>query len=195
MAEPFPAAPVSEATRTAPAGPGGDPITDNERVGGSRLYKGATLGPLVGWKCPACGTENSGPLDRGCIACGSGSAAPYHVDTKPSEVAFDRTTPVLQPIDDGFEAWLNEHAEGSPPNLRKLLFAAWQGGIQWYQGMLQGAKITPAVGQPFGETVVPVPKALLQQVIKILEETFDLPEEQQSPELLALIAQLKELVE
>lgn len=87
-----------------------------------------------------------------------------------------------------------EHAPGAAnaTSLRQLLFAAWQAGIQWYQGMLQGAQITPA--QPLGETI-PVPKALLQQVITILEATFDLPEEQQSPELLALIAQLKELVE
>lgn len=192
MAEPFPAAPVSEATRTAPAGPGGDPITDNDRVGGSRNYKGPTLGALAGWKCPACGTENSGPLERGCTSCGSGSAAPYHVDTKPREVAFDTTTPILQPIDQGFERWLDDQAPGVPPNLRKLLFAAWQGGIQWYQGMLQGAERTPA---QVGETIS-VPKALLERVIATLEQTYDLPEqEQQSPEFLALIAQLKELVE
>lgn len=40
-------------------------------VGGSRHYGGPGLGDGV-WRCPACGSDNTGPLAQGCQLCGSG---------------------------------------------------------------------------------------------------------------------------
>jgi hypothetical protein len=41
-------------------------------VGGSRHYTGGGLGNESGWKCPACGAENAGPIAGGCTLCGAG---------------------------------------------------------------------------------------------------------------------------
>ena len=41
-------------------------------VESSRHYRGAGLGEAT-WRCPACGGENTGPLERGCALCGSGA--------------------------------------------------------------------------------------------------------------------------
>lgn len=51
-------------------------------VGGSRTYDGPGLG-WGPWKCPACGAENQGSIDAGCVQCGSGSAKARHVGQPP----------------------------------------------------------------------------------------------------------------
>lgn len=44
-------------------------------------YEGPGLGEFGPWKCPACGSENTGELSAGCVSCGSGSQTARKVET------------------------------------------------------------------------------------------------------------------
>lgn len=55
-------------------------------VGGPRHFDGPGLGQLIAWKCPACGADNSGPLEAGCQLCGSGRPG-THVGQAPPATA------------------------------------------------------------------------------------------------------------
>jgi hypothetical protein len=193
--DPFPLAPTPEMPHPAPATPSGDVLVESETVGGPRHYKGQGLGPVGAWKCPACGVENSGLLDNGCVACGAGSVRARHVGVPPSRVAPSLQSPFLQPVDSGFQEWVAPYASELSPRMHALLADAWSAAIRWYQGRLKqelrggetAAEPTPTL------TTVAVPRQLLAQVIQTLETTFDLPDEQQSNELIALLAALKEI--
>lgn len=186
----FPLAPTPDMPHPAPATPGGDLLVESDSVGGARHYKGQGLGPVGAWKCPRCGVENSGPIDEGCSVCGAGSARARHVGVPPAKVDVREPAPA-QPIDQGFQQWVTPYASELSPRMHALLAEAWQAAIRWYQGRLkQELSVQPAEQD---EPVVLVPRALLGQVIVTLEETTDLPDEQQSDELRTLIASLKEL--
>lgn len=40
---------------------------------GGRHYKGRGLGTLQAWRCPACGQEQGGRFESGCVKCGAGA--------------------------------------------------------------------------------------------------------------------------
>lgn len=55
--------------------PIGKPAPDGEGiVSASRFGRAAGdgLGPAGPWKCPACGVQNDGRIEKGCVHCGSG---------------------------------------------------------------------------------------------------------------------------
>jgi hypothetical protein len=77
-------------------------------VGGSRHYVGGGLGSESGWRCPACGGENAGPIAQGCALCGSGRPG-RHVDEPPPlppAAEPEEPDPVSPP---GFERWRQQH--------------------------------------------------------------------------------------
>ncbi len=49
---------------------------------GSRLYTGARPNAL-GFKCPRCGSVQTGDVQAGCTACGAGAVAPFRVRPVP----------------------------------------------------------------------------------------------------------------
>ena len=206
MDEPFPQSP-GNTPAPAPAGPGGTaPGSTHGEVGGPRHYSGPTLGQLIMWKCVACGAENTGDLGVGCTSCGSGSAKPYHVATPPPvhQMPSPRQPLTLSvPGDaDAFEQWLQDRfgEEAAPTmiKLRPILQEAWEAAILWYRQQMRATLVpneAPSVATTLPGSGVLVPSTLLKKVIDTLEQVFDLPEDQQSPELIAMIAELKELSE
>jgi hypothetical protein len=103
-----------------------------------------------------------------------------------------------QPIP-GFDDWVRSKG-GVPTEIENVLREAWQAAIEWYRTTLR-TQPPPRVELPTNTIVdddpnrVRVPRILVQRVIVTLEVTFDLPEEQQSAELLAMIAELREILE
>ena len=185
-----------------------DNIRPDGMMGGDRLYKGKGLGEFGAWKCPSCGVENAGPLDKGCVSCGAGSAQPRHVGVPEHPLRRKGKTPLVgRPLDDegaiefkatpaveAFERWYENHdfEEG-----RNGFLEAWTAGIAWYRAYLRNvADVTdePAPGED--PNIVAVPRELLRDVLKQLEDVIDVPEtESQSPELLARISRVRELAE
>lgn len=164
-------------------------------VGGPRHYTGPTLGAVGVWKCPSCGAENSGAIDDGCTACGSGSAKARHVGVPPSRTAATKPTHLLEEAlipDVAFGQFMVPYRGEFSPRVEQVLFEAWNAAIRWYQSTLR-QQVTETPAEPEIDRVS-VPKALLDQVIVTLEQTTDLPDGQQSQELIDLIAQLKEIV-
>ena len=45
-------------------------------------YVGPEARVVAPWKCPSCSTQNSGPLELGCVSCGAGAPG-YHVGQPP----------------------------------------------------------------------------------------------------------------
>jgi hypothetical protein len=85
-------------------------------VGGSREYDGPGLG-LGPWKCPSCRAENSGPIDAGCVSCGSGSAPARHVGVSPPPVSdLHLPRPPIAGV-----------AGGSTPSPSAIAFVQWFG--------------------------------------------------------------------
>lgn len=172
-------------------------------IGGPRHYAGPTLGQVAAWKCPACGTENTTPFAEGCPTCGAntGETRARHVGVPP-RADTRRPPPIVIAIDSAlaFDQWLKQRIQDDVnparvSKLRDILYEAWRGAVEWYQS------IQPSVHDPnpapdvLAADVRMVPKTLLDRVVMTLESTTDLPDDQQSPELLALISELKELLE
>lgn len=54
-------------------------------VGGeSRHYHGTDVPQVEAWTCPACDTEQVGPISAGCSSCGSGAAQAYRAVETPN---------------------------------------------------------------------------------------------------------------
>ena len=190
-----------------------DNIRPDGMLGGERIYKGKGLGEFGAWRCPSCGVENSGALDKGCVSCGAGSAQPRHVGVPEHPLRRKGKTPLVgrpineeeiefktaeehsTPVTQAFDRWYykNAHVQGTHGY---LLLEAWIAGIDWYRSYLQGQQSIdePAPGED--PNIVAVPRELLRDVLKQLENVVDIPEtESQSPELLALISRVRELAE
>src|SRR5512145_2603892 len=124
-----------------------DNIRPDGMLGGERIYKGKGLGEFGAWKCPSCGVENSGALDKGCVSCGAGSAQPRHVGVPEHPLRRKGKTPLVgRPLDDdgaiefatpgsrAFDQWYQEHEDDAP---RHVMLEAWTAGITWYRTYLQ----------------------------------------------------------
>jgi hypothetical protein len=145
------------------------------------------------WKCPRCGTDNTGPLSDGCTTCGSGGAKPRHVGVQPPQRV--RITPVDDDRTEAFDRWMASH----PPEwgkLRQFLSEAWMAA--WAEAQ-RAVEQRPAASEA---RVVIVPHAVLVRVIVKLQTVTDEivdrdgeAEAIQSEALLALIAELQELAE
>ena len=65
---------------------GGDAPGHSQGEISGGVYDGPKLYPEhAPWQCPACKAENSGPLEQGCVSCGSGSIAARHVGVPPRQ--------------------------------------------------------------------------------------------------------------
>lgn len=186
-----------------------DNIRPDGLMAGDRVYKGKGLGEITIWKCPSCATENTGDLAKGCVHCGAGSAQARHIGVPPpptrrqtplrEDINAEAGAALITPVDQAFERWYQMQTtrgyfDHKAPHT--LLLEAWSAGIAWYRTRLQQqANVDePAEGQDPG--IVGVPRELLKDVLKQLENTVDIPEtDSQSPELLALINRIRELVE
>jgi len=205
----FPQAPDGKKAE-APMTRGGDPIGPTSGELSVEKYTGAGLGAIGVWKCPACAIENSTPFEDGCPSCGAGTAKPFHVDPtvqrrqghsrlrgRPLDengaIAFEPIA--FEPIssEEAFSAWLRPHRANLTPKMEMLLFEAWQAAIAWFRS--QDRTIAPSTSTYTDRTdQVIVPRVLVGQIIERLEGMADLPDDQQSDELLDLIRQLKELL-
>lgn len=165
-------------------------------VGGSRHYAGAGLGRPALWECPACGTLNTGPIEQGCPSCGSGKPGTHVGIPTRDRPATVPEQPPRSPITGsesqlGFNAWLSSLKHLPDTSVQVLLHQAWHAAIAWYSSTLPAdVVVVPVVDS----ILVSVPRPLLERVVSELESIVDLPNEQQSPELISLIAQLKELL-
>lgn len=95
----------------------------------------------------------------------------------------------------GFDTWFSERFATQDPvkveGLRNILQEAWTAAIRWVAAQQSGTlPEAPAVVD-----TVSIPRQLLQEVLLRLTAVADLPDDQQSPELLALISQLREILE
>lgn len=101
-------------------------------VGGARHYDGPGLGEVGAWKCPACAAENTGPIDAGCVSCGSGSARARHVGQPPPAAQVSKS-PAFQAVKADMDraadlyqaalAWSGAHQQAS---LADAFVAGWQ---------------------------------------------------------------------
>jgi hypothetical protein len=185
-------------------------MADNDRLdgllGGSRHYTGKGLGDIGMWHCPSCNAENTGPLDKGCTVCGAGSAPARHVGVPPPprrrgtsplqgrQLDENGTIAFSTPSTRAFHEWCT--ATGADPN-NALLRTAWETAIAWYREYLRDTAANAEDPQHGVDIqMIPVPRELLVDVLKQLENTVDLPEtDSQSPELLSLINRIRELTE
>ena len=192
LPDPFPTT-IPTTRPAAPTTRGGDVIsqTTGHVDVAERIYRGPGLGALAAWKCPRCGVDNTGPLEQGCSACGSGQPG-KHVGVPPSRPDRTQSTRVLEyqststddPLFDRW--WMENQALASRLSLYEVARLAWLAAI---------LSLTPAGTEAAAPITIPVPRPLIEAVLQRLESVADLPDDQQSDDLLTLISQLKELLE
>ena len=106
------------------------------------VYDGPKLYPEhAPWQCPACKAENSGPLEQGCVSCGSGSVAARHVGVPgpPPQLKPD-FTPITQPRSMGVDVRIGMHAvEWMAANPDATVADAFVAGYQFALGKVIGA--------------------------------------------------------
>lgn len=146
------------------------------------------------WKCPACDTENSGPLGLGCNSCGSGT---------PGRKANDHDTPVRVRLGDdavdgsasrddlsqrvqalqGEEArnaafldWFRPFRGKLGPEGEQLIYAAFVAGVQWVEGRVVNgttAAASPADtlrGTARERTIIAALRMFIEQVLSTRPE-------------------------
>ena len=127
-------------------------------VGGSREYDGAGLG-WGPWKCPACAQQNEGPIDAGCIHCGSGSARPYKaaVATPPPTPDLRLTPPVEEAEQpQGFRALRRDMEQGAAILDLAVAWAAAHEGATAIDGFLAGYDLAMRQAQAHTMAAPPV---------------------------------------
>lgn len=117
-------------------------------VGGSRHYTGSGLGAESGWKCPACGAENAGPIAAGCQLCGSGKPGWRAADPPPPPPIT--IEPPVDAIDDA-AAWARRHRDAT---LEQAYTAGYVEGFrQARRDLVEQARREQAAEQPLPTTV------------------------------------------
>jgi hypothetical protein len=115
----------------------------------------------------------------------------------PPPVSIDLAAPSTS-IDAAFVEWLKPQQGEFSPRIEQVLYEAWKAAIEWYhstQRTQPRVELSPEPVVDEDPDRVKVPRVLVRRVIATLEATFDLPDEQQSTELLAMIAELREILE
>jgi hypothetical protein len=113
-------------------------------------WGGTPREPLAEWRCPTCGTEQTGPLKAGCQACGAGADG-RKVEEKPvgasaplvqSGVAKRPAEPLAQapvrPEYLGFDEWQRQY-----PNADDLL-EAFMAGVAWARAQAVVPEVIPS---------------------------------------------------
>lgn len=111
-------------------------------------HDGPEAAALAPWTCPACAVENSGPLQLGCVACGSGKPG-RHVGIERPVVPAARQQwqpPPIAASQSAFTEWLasrdGQNALISSENV-VVLQAAFQAG--WKAAQVQTLRLAPPV--------------------------------------------------
>lgn len=85
------------------------------------------IGGAAIWKCPTCGTANSGPLEGGCASCKAGADAKARGQAETPRHTVSGRSP--------FEHWVEETYENDLDTAGwSIASAAWDAGVKWAQG-------------------------------------------------------------
>lgn len=85
-----------------------------------------------GWRCPACGDEQTGRLEDGCAACGAGKNAAKHVGVDPV-VRKGETPPPASPeaaqairdaCENAFDQWAKDRPDLASRGFARAIFRA-----------------------------------------------------------------------
>lgn len=129
-------------------------------------------GPSL-WKCPACSAEQSGPIEQGCQACGSGQPG-KHVGVDPivragqqnSEQALNPAVAQIAEnrLKDAFIGWFRPMRGQYDAATEELLFLAFRAGYQ--VGASQVAQMEPALtGTAESRTIITALRLYLDQML------------------------------
>ena len=125
------------------------------------------------WKCVACGTENSGPLEMGCASCGSGKPG-SHVGVPPpaAPIAGAEIPAGHEPttVEAAYLRWLKTNGmKQVDPVVNELLFDAFQAGFQ--VGISQVAQqAVPLSGTAETRTVIAALRLFLENILPTASE-------------------------
>lgn len=177
-------------------------------VGGPRHFDGPGIGQIAGWKCQACGADNSGRMELGCQSCGSGQPGTHigqappataepaaSIQTDPSVLAYEEwwvsAKPVFDRLPEGLDV-ATQHA------LLKQVFLAGYGkglgyvGTDFHSETLVTKTLPFPVEGKVARTLAAALELFIEQVLADTELTDDGSDEWCSAtEARALITQLE----
>jgi hypothetical protein len=126
------------------------------------------------FKCPACGAENTGRLEDGCTACGSGKPG-QHVGEQPLQVRQPPAeTPDRDSVGQAFIRWKKEQQLPAhwAADVLEILFRAFHAGYVF--GVGQTAQTAMALnGTAESRTVAAALRLFLDQVLPIAKDEIE----------------------
>ena len=135
-----------------------------------RHYQAGPKGPQA-WRCVACGSQQSGPLEQGCSECGAGApgthvGVPQRVEPKPEPVTPARPTDT---VDQAFVLWRKERHVEVSGDAAGLIYEAFAAGFQAGIGQVS-QMATPLAGTAESRTVVAALRMFLENVLPTATE-------------------------
>lgn len=130
------------------------------------------LPPSV-WKCPACGSENSGLLEQGCAVCHAGKPGVHlepvqstQVREEPTDAAFSTD---IQTVDEAYIRWRTAGNHRLEHEQNVLAYEAFKAGYQ--MGVSQVAETrVPLAGTAESRTIVAALKIFRESVLPTASE-------------------------
>lgn len=132
-------------------------------------HHNAAPAPIVGWKCPACDASNTGPLEQGCVSCGSGKPGQFvGIDPPASRMVVPSTVEHSvsdDPISDGFVTWWKQRGHALDlKDVRSLAYEAFQAGFQAAVARVVQPEL-PISGTAESRTIVAALRLFLENVL------------------------------
>lgn len=124
--------------------------------------------PSVGWKCPACDANNTGPLEQGCTSCGSGKPGRVVGLDPPARPTVTRTSPPAGPHDllaDAWAAWHKTVDFGQNQQMRSLAYTAFAAGYQAALGRVMQQTDPLVTGTAESRTIIAALRLFLENVL------------------------------
>lgn len=132
-------------------------------LGGSR-HAASGARPPQGFRCPACGKENIGPLSAGCTFCGSGQPGEHVGVPPPAPAALQASGPTPQ-VEYLWLEWMRPLRGKYDGATEALLLEAYKAG--YYAAMAQTSSMGgPALtGTAESRTVIAALRFFIEQVL------------------------------
>lgn len=122
------------------------------------------------WKCPACGSENSGPLEQGCQSCGSGKPGQHVGVDPPARPEAEQQAPISSDaLGDRWLEWIRPYRGKFDADAEQMMYAAFTAGYE--AGLTVGTGLhVPLKGTAESRTIIAALRLFLEQIPEFGDE-------------------------
>lgn len=138
--------------------------------------------PIMLWKCPSCGHQNSGRLELGCVSCASGAPGSFVGIDPPARkgqpvqsVQYSTSTPSSSPtqslptLDQAWLEWIRPYRGKFDADKEGLLYDAFKAG--YLCAVMQSPQAGPPLtGTAESRTIIAALKLFVEHILPTAQE-------------------------